>query len=268
MNNYWESGESGGRGAHAQHNAEQRWESVSTNFPKSDAARQVWFNNFAFTIATHATHYGLAFGDVGKLFQLAAEFDRTFALAQSPRTRSPLVIAKKSHIRTVADTVFREYANRIKTDSSISTADKLALGFRITSSAKRSAAAAPKTAPVLHVLAARDGAHELVCADGSAPHRRGKPKGVACLELRIVIAPPASGSSRVHDPDSPPEGAIVRTERITRMRFTVEHDREQASQTVTYFGRWQTRSGKTGPWSMLLAMTVVAGHSITKSRGV
>jgi DNA primase len=67
------------------------------------------------------------------------------------------------------------------------------------------------------------------------------------LQLYVAI-----GQSLVSDPAQ----ATFR-ELVTRTPFEVFHDARDNGRMATYFARWSTRTGLTGPWSIPVGMTVV-----------
>jgi len=52
------------------------------------------------------------------------------------------------------------------------------------------------------------------------------------------------------------EGHAVRGWAPGSHSFQVMYQLEHIGQTATYFGRWITRTGKTGPWSLPVAMMI------------
>jgi len=90
--------------------------------------------------------------------------------------------------------------------------------------------------------------------DKNTPTKRRKPANADHLSLRIIIAPKA-----YLDPDAAATSTGIlhtRTERITRSPFTIDHNRDNAGLVASYFGRWCTRSGKPGPWSLPASMMI------------
>lgn len=247
--------------------------SVRTNIPSRDAQMCDWFANVARCIAADPARYRLTPGDAAKLTQHADAYDRAYHRANQPGTRTKPTIEAKNEVKAAALTVFREYANRIARDASIDTADKVALGMKPSKPARPTVAL--RFAPILNVTIAPgkagvEGAHRVRFVDSHAPRRRAKPEGAGHLELRIIIAPGSVGP--IFDPDIPASDDVtVRTEKLTRNPSTITHGSAPGNHTgpramtATYFGRWSTKSKKnpiTSPWSLPVAMTVVAGGRI------
>jgi hypothetical protein len=238
-----------------------RTASVRINIPSRDSQLRFWLDNFANCIAADPARFKLTPGDGAKLMQLADAYDQAYHISIVPTTRNAENIDAKDEAKAAALKVFREYANRIKDDPSISTAEKVALGMKVTDRGPRTITAI-HSAPILTVGLAPDGAHVLRYADENTPHKRAKPPGVSHLDLRIFIS-----RSSITDPDTPAsDDVIVRNEKLTRNPSTIEHDAAHAGLTATYYGRWSTKSKTNpiiGPWSVSGGPTcmTVAIHS-------
>ena len=87
------------------------------------------------------------------------------------------------------------------------------------------------------------------------PHnRRGQPPGVALLQVYANV-----GDGIDHD---------VRAARgvgeYGRQPIRIEWPHEYIGRTVTYFGRWMTKKGLKGPWSLPVYMTVAGGGCVAE----
>jgi hypothetical protein len=143
--------------------------------------------------------------------------------------------------------IVRPYAQQIKSSRGISNADKSALGLTI-DDASSTPVPAPTSSPILAILGATPGMHTLRFADSNTPEKRGKPVGAIGLQLFIAIA-----AAAVADP------GVARLQGfVTRQPYGVPFDSADNGKIATYFARWQTRTGLTGPWSNAISFTVAA----------
>lgn len=136
----------------------------------------------------------------------------------------------------------------IKANMGVTNEDKIALGLHV-DDPTRTPVPAPTTAPLLMITGAFSGTHELRYADETTPASRRKPEGVMQLQLSMVV-----GDGPATDPG---DARLVGL--YTKQPITVEHEPEHAGRTATFFGRWITRKGLVGPWSLPEAMTIAFG---------
>jgi hypothetical protein len=88
--------------------------------------------------------------------------------------------------------------------------------------------------------------------------KRAKPEGVIQLELRRTVETGAN----------PDPGAAGPVGVFTKQPVMVEQDPADAGKTATYFGRWVTRTGLTGPWSLPIAMTIAFGGPVDQQAAI
>jgi hypothetical protein len=140
---------------------------------------------------------------------------------------------------------------------------------------------APRKAPFLHSLSphrfrrrqsappgslgTRRGTHTLRYADETTPTKRRRPKEAGYLDLRIIAAPITIGIWP--NPESTAEalaaaGAFMRSERITKSPFTIQHDRAHAGWCATYHARWMTNTNKPGRWGLSASMIIAFGGPV------
>jgi hypothetical protein len=120
----------------------------------------------------------------------------------------------------------------------------------------------PRHAPTLAIVRMSGGVHRLRYHDPSNPDRQAMPPGVTEMQLMVVIASTPVGAGAISNVETrnPKQERISKkksqnqtgTQRLliqTRHVFDVRFEPEDAGKTATYFGRWVTRRGLTGPWS-------------------
>jgi hypothetical protein len=218
--------------------------------PKADAAALAWMINFRDLIGVNYAAYGLAAGDAQAVRDAVDAFDVAYGLAQAPATRTRPNIAAKDAARRAAEATCRRYAQVLRTNFALTDAQRATLGLTLASPA-RGRVAAPQTSPLLTIVAATHLAHTLRYADAATPARRAKPPGAMQLQLHRTVGVAAASN--------PNHAAFYGA--YTRQPLEVNFSATDQGQVATYFGRWATRTGLVGPWSLPVHMTVAGGSS-------
>ncbi len=112
---------------------------------------------------------------------------------------------------------------------------------------KKQVVRCPQTAPVLGILNSTPLQHLLRFADIESPELRKKPKGAAGLHL--YIAKTKKGLAPLSD------ARFYRV--VTRSPISISFEDEDENKDVTYYGRWVSNRGETGPWSEPLCLNVI-----------
>ncbi len=228
--------------------------------PKSDAGKRDWLDNFSARIAADPARYGLTEADAEILTADAAAFAEAYQVAQRPETRTAPAVAHKDSTRAAAVATARVFAQLIKANRGVDNADKLNLGLRVNDTT-RTPVSAPTTAPVLMIVGATGGGvHVLRYADEKTPSSRRKPAGVATLQLMAFTTPVGAPTPIVSAGFDPSRGGAL-VGLFTTQPIEVQHEHKDDGGTATYFARWVTRTGKTGPWSAPVSMTIAFGGS-------
>ncbi len=214
--------------------------------PRADSAFREWLDNFSTVIARAPWAVGLAPSDAARLTALAQRYAEAYVRARAPGTRNCSTVRRKNLLRREAWDTVRAIAMRIKRDRGVSDAQKIELGV-YPPLGGQSPIPKPRTAPLLELIEMRPGVHRLRYQDRSRPSRFAKPYGAVSLQLLIQVARKAAAS---------PDGAH-RVQHATRHVFDVKFAAAESGRTATYFARWVTRRGRTGPWSRPLAVTIV-----------
>jgi len=222
-------------------------------FPRSQEKLRAVLTTIADTIAADPPRYHITADHAQQLVARASAFDEALMRSSGSGTACPQATQHKNDARMAALAIFRPVMQQIRADTSIAISDKYDLGFQ-QARPRTQPVEAPISAPMLSLTLAGDGSHTLRAADERTPFRKRKPDGAAAIDLRILIT---SDGSTCADPNQVTTNTIVRTQRVTRTsKFIIEHDPAQAGRMATYFGRWSTRSGKTGPWSLPVSLTI------------
>lgn len=214
--------------------------------PRGDGPLRDWLENFILVLGESPFASVLSPEKVQGLANLAQRYAQAYARAKAPGTRNQQAVAAKNTIRReVWDTV-RPIAMRIKVDPGIGDEEKIRLGIH-PPTRSQSPIPRPHSAPILAVVRLTRGMHRLKYQDAKNPTRFAKPPGVVQLELRIGVGMRPVRSLR----------ECGRVQFATRHVFNVKFAAEDAEKTATYFGRWVTERGRTGPWSSAMSVTIV-----------
>jgi len=216
--------------------------------PRKDADLNSWLAVFARHVANDPGKYGLSGQDAQILMGLSKEFTKLYDLVQSAQMRTPGLITQKDAIRASAIGTFRTYAAQIRANKGVTNDDKLALGLHIPDPT-RARIGRPESAPMLTIPGLFNGCHVLRYADEHTPNSRRKPRGIDNMQLWMAVA-----EKPVTDPSKAELVGIY-----TTCPITVHHEMANAGKTASYFGRWVTKRGLMGPWSLPIWMQIAFG---------
>lgn len=219
--------------------------------PASDWGFKSFLQNFSTLISADPGKYGLSGADAVIIADRYTAYAAAFDTVQAPTTRNATTIGQKDAQRASAVASVRVYAQTIKMNKGVDNEAKLALGIHVDDPTP-TPIPQPTTAPLLTIVAAFSGQHEIRYADETTPAKRGKPQGVIQMELRRTVETGAN----------PDPGAARPVGLFTKQPVMVEQDPLDAGKTATYFGRWVTRTGLVGPWSLPIAMTIAFGGPV------
>ena len=220
---------------------------MASYIPSRDAELGQWATNFSSLISSSPGTYGLVAGDATTIATYVNAFTTALAVVNNPGTKTKATVAAKDGAKAAMLDIVRPYAQQVRNNAGVSNADKTSLGVRIVDLTK-TPVPPPNSSPLLNVLAATPGEHELRYADGNSPDSRSKPLGAIGLQLFVAVA---AGS--VNDPAVAPFRAFV-----TRQPYAVSFEPADNGKIATYFARWQNAKGQTGPWSNPISFTIVA----------
>lgn len=213
--------------------------------PAKDVDFLAWLDNFDDLTSVNFATYGLSGGDAASITTVRTAYDTAYAAATNPATRTPVTIAAKDTAKATALATVRPLAQLIRNNPAVTDDDRVALGLTVPDT-DPSPVPAPTTFPLLDLLAATPGQHQLQYRDSDTPTTKAKPDGAIAMELWQTIG--------VSPALSPVGSAFVGT--ITKAPFFISLDVGDVGKYATYFGRWATRRGLTGPWSSPVSMTV------------
>jgi hypothetical protein len=215
--------------------------------PSQESAALTWMQVFAAAILANPGLYGLTAADAAAIVNAVNAFVAAYALAADPATRTPVIVAAKDDCRNSAEQICRQYAMGIKVNAGISDPDKIAIGVRPVNTS-RSQRHVPDTSPLLNILAATPGSQTVRYADTMSPETGAKPFGADQLQLFVTVAPEAT--------DDADAARFYGT--FTTNPIGVGFDSADDGKVATYFARWASRKGDTGPWSLPVSMRIAA----------
>jgi hypothetical protein len=221
--------------------------STSDFIPASDADALTWMQTFAAGISASVATYDLVAADATAIDTAVDAFAAAFAVSSNPATRTPVTINLKEVARDTAEAVCRQYAAQIKVNAGVSDANKIAIGVRPVNTG-RTPVPVPSTSPLLNIVMATPGVLVARYADSATPDSGAKPAGATNLQLFV-----ATGTAAAVDPAAADfVGAFTRNP--IELPFAAADD----GKVATLFGRWATRTGEVGPWSLPVSMRIAA----------
>jgi hypothetical protein len=202
---------------------------------------------FAGGIAANANLYGLTPADAHAIGQAVDRFAAAYAVVMCPDTKTKPSVRNKNQARYGAEQIVRQYAGMIRQNAGISDGDKIAIGVR-PRNPSRSRVHVPQSSPLLWIIGAKPGRHELRYSDTNTPDGTAKPFGAAMIQIYVAIA-----DDKVDDVRQAADYGDA-----TRNPVIVQLDSADDGKMATYFARWKSSRGETGPWSLPVAMRVAA----------
>ncbi len=214
--------------------------------PPRDTDMASWSDNFSTLLTAAPGTYGLLASDALTVAAVVTPWLAAYALAINPSTRTPVSVAAKDDARTAMLAVVRQYAIQISLNAGVLTSDKIAIGVnpRVTDPVP---IATPTTQPIVTIPSAASLTHVIRFRDEtSSPTVKSKPYGVTQLQLYA-----SASATAITDPT-----ALAFKKVLTKAPSLIEWDPADAGKVAYYAGRWQTRTGKVGPWGPIVSMTI------------
>jgi hypothetical protein len=215
--------------------------------PRKDSLAITWMKTFAAGISASPSVFQLSPSDAAAIQRAVDEFAGALAVASDPATKTKVTVAIKDQARISAEQICQQYYSLIKPNAGVSDASKIAIGVRPINRG-RTPIAAPATSPAVAVIAATPWQHTLRFHDSLAADTRGKPFGATFLELRVAV-----DDEPVRDVEQARPAGL-----FTKNPVTMAFRHDEVGKRATYWGRWVSRRGETGPWSLPVGMTVAA----------
>lgn len=220
---------------------------IQYGIPSQDGPAEQYMRQFAQTVAGNYAAYFLSAADSAALTLATGNYTTAWNLYKDPTTTGPLVLTQKDETRNAAEALVRLYSMQIKYNQAIPTELKQAVGVRQPNPA-RTSNDDPTTQPVLSIVGALEGSQTLRYVDATAPTRRGKPAGIALIELWLAIG----------EEEAPDRSTARSIGLFTKNPVGVAFAESDNQKIATYWGRWANRKGQYGPWSSSVSMTIAA----------
>jgi hypothetical protein len=213
--------------------------------PSRQAQLVLWATNFAAIATASPSVYGFSAGDLSSINGVVNAFSAALTVATDPSTRTSTTVAAKDAARAAMLDVIRPFAVNISQSTGISDEDKLAIGVTVRNPTP-TPIPAPVTQPVLSIVSATHLQQTLRFSDALTPDKRAKPPGAIGLQLfrHIGTTPPVG----------PSVGSYVAN--ATKNPFAVNFLEADIGKMATFWGRWVTRTGLVGPWSLPVSMAI------------
>ena len=220
----------------------------STDYiPRNDDAFRTWAETFSTNISLNPAVFMLTPAQAASIAATVTDFVNKLAIASNDATRTRQTIADKDDARSVCENMCRQYAIDIKNNEGITDGDKLSIGVRPINP-DREPIDPPTSQPLINVLGNLPGVQTLVFADSNTPDSKAKPFGVTDLQLFRGIG-------------ETPEMPLAQCQfygKITRNPIDVMFDETDDGKIATYYARWATQRGETGPWSVPVSFRIAA----------
>lgn len=217
--------------------------------PPKDADLANWAANFSDRITATPGTFGLLAADAVSIATVVTPFLAAYSTAINPSTRTPVTVAAKDSARTNMLDLVRQYAVAVSLNAGVLTSDKIDLGVNPRTSTP-TPIADPTTNPIISIVSALPLQHVLRFRDEtSSPSVKSKPYGVTQLQLFATAS-----TTPIVDPTLLAFRGVY-----TKSPALVTWESGDANKVAYFAARWQTRTGKVGPWSPVVNFTVAAG---------
>ena len=215
--------------------------------PAKDLDADSWFQNFNAQITANPTTYGLVAGDATAFDPLADAFSNALTVALTPSTRTKVTVAAKDSARAAVTAAARQLAAKVQAYPSITPTLLADLGLTVRDVGP-TPISAPATQPILGIQSIGTASAVLRFVDELTPDSRRKPAGVIAMQLFMKTGPTP--------PTGPDDAEFVGP--ATKNPHLLDFSGITAGTNVWLVGRWQTRTGLTGPMSSAIQTTVAA----------
>ncbi len=219
----------------------------SDYIPAEDAQFSLWAQAFGNGISANPSLFMLTSAQAASIQTVVGNYVAALLVANTEATRTKPTIIQKDDARSICESLCRQYAILIKDNTGISDDDKVAIGVRPINP-NREPVDCPQTQPLLNVLGTTPGAQTLRYVDSSTPDSKAKPFGASELQLFMAVA----------DEENAPLSDAKFIGKFTRNPIAIEFGESDNGKFATYYGRWASMRGDTGPFSLPVSMVIAA----------
>lgn len=226
--------------------------------PNGDMDFAMMAESFSRNIAKDPRAYHVSDDDVAALETAVKHFRQALNAARTGGARSPVATAVKEEARRSAEKIVRRLANGIRSNDAISSAQKLAVGFRVRND-KPKQLTVPNEPPRLTFVQAVHHAnaipeHELKFWSLDYKPR---PEGAVRLELFVSLMPPETDVLSLQVRDDLLLPTYLRS--YTKSPITVRPPMASKPMRVIYWARWADAQGNVGPMCQPIAGWIEGG---------
>lgn len=216
---------------------------IAPYIPPKDAQFNNWITNFSTLITASPATYGLMASDAVTIAGVTSTWAAAYALVTSHATKTAMTVSAKNTAKINALAVVRPYSQQISLNPGVTSANKIALGLNPKTSTP-SPITAPASNPILGLLSQNPGIANMTYRDSAtSPTSKAKPYGVKLIALYGM-----GSATPITNPNLLPL-LTTPTKSPFQFAFPVGYTQGQ----MWYFAaKWQTQTGKQGPWSAIL----------------
>jgi hypothetical protein len=213
--------------------------------PASDAEFDGWLQNFVDYVVANAAALGASPADVTALQGMQTDWAAKYPASNSAYAASLAATQSKTDSRAATEAFIRPFVGRLQSSSSVSDAQRQALGITVRSST-RTPVGPPSSKPLGTIDTSQRLRHTIAFVDESTPTSRAKPDGVQGCEIWTKVGDPAPGG--------PNDVHYLALD--TRTPYVAEFEGGDAGKTAYYMLRWVSTRGEPGPWSQTVSATI------------
>ncbi len=215
--------------------------------PRQDAAALAWMRTFASGIESSPSEYAVTASDAVAIRNAVDAFGIALGNVSDPETKTRVSVLTKKQAREAAESICRRFASIIKVNQAVSDTNKIAIGVRPLNR-ERTRIDCPQSSPLISVIGCTPGAQIVRYRDTWTPQSSAKPFGATELQLFVAISDEAFASRD--------EAKLVG--KFTKNPVSVKFTAPDGGKRATYYGRWVSRRGETGPWSVPVSLHIAA----------
>ena len=215
--------------------------------PSDDANFSLWAQAFSNGISANPAQYMMTPAEATSIANVVNDFVDALLVATAESTRTKGTVAAKDDARSMCESLCRQYAIFIKNNAGITDQDKIDIGVRPINP-DREPIDVPSTQPLLNIVGQLPGQQTLRYADSTTPDSAARPFGAASLQVFLGIG----------TEEPAPLASCQFLGAFTRNPIEVDFDEGDDKKSATYYARWASAKGDTGPWSLPVSMTIAA----------
>lgn len=215
--------------------------------PSRDTDFLNWMNAFMSHATGNLAALGMTAADVAALQGPLAAYASTLQGSTYAQQQARGAVAAKATARKAAEIAFRNQVRLIQARTQTTDMHRQALGLNSrdrnpTNTVMGAATVAQLTRPKISVDTSQRLQHVLKLEDSDESSRRRRPEGVTGCELFSRSAADASWQYLDNAP---------------KLTHVIRYEQTQANAMVQYQCRWVYKDGTKGPWSEIVAATIV-----------